>query len=382
MARMNESRRALALLLFALSACETPPPSAPAPASSAPPVTSAVASVAPPVTASASPSAVTSTPPPPQPIAYPLPGATGPVSVDFIAYEAPKNRVWLPIGNTGSVDVFDIGANAFARVDGFKTAEKEGRNGQKRVMGPSSVFVGAAAAYVVNRATNEVCAVDTATLELGSCAKIAASIDVVTYVAKTKEVWVTTPDDQSITVLDATKPLSLKAKSVVKTDGKTEAFAVDEEHGLFYTNLEDKDRTLAIDVKTHAIKATAPSGCGAEGPRGLAVDVARGLLMVACTDGVRVLDVAHGLAPLAKADTGGGVDNVDYDPRTKNLVVASGKLAQITVLHVDDKGQLTVAGTVATAPGARNAVADAKGVAYVVDAKNGKLLVVQLPKAQ
>src|ERR1700690_4605854 len=38
----------------------------------------------------------------------------------------------------------------------------------------------------------------------------------------------------------------------IKTDGSPECYAVDAAHGVFYTNLEDKNRTLAIDIKTHA----------------------------------------------------------------------------------------------------------------------------------
>jgi len=377
---------AIALLsLSLLAACGEPPrPSSPSPASSAPSIASAAPSASPAPVASASIAAVVDAGPAPSdgPKGLAFPGVTGPVSSDFIAYEAKKNRVWIPVGNAGSVYVFDIGANAFARVEGFKTAEKEGKNGQKRVMGPSSVIVSDTTGYVVNRATNDVCPVDTTSLELGACVRATSATDVLAYIAKVKELWVTMPDDHSIAVFDVKKPSLVKPRMTLKLDGEVEAFAVDEEHGLFYTNLEDKDKTLAIDVKTHKITASAPAGCGGDGPRGLAVDSARGLLMVACTDGVRVLDVAHGLAQLAKADTGAGVDNVDYDPRTKNLTVAAGKVAKITVLHVDDKGQLSVVGTAQTAPGARNAVVDPSGTAYVVDPKNGKLLVVPLPKAQ
>ena len=38
--------------------------------------------------------------------------------------------------------------------------------------------------------------------------------------------------------------------------GEPEGFAVDDARGLFYTNLEDKDRTLAIDLKTRQITKT------------------------------------------------------------------------------------------------------------------------------
>jgi DNA-binding beta-propeller fold protein YncE len=79
-----------------------------------------------------------------------------------------------------------------------------------------------------------------------------------------REVWVTTPKDRTVTILDASKPAALKAKTTIKIDGAPEGYAVDDEHGLFFTNLEDKGGTLAIDVKTHKVKATWNAGCNAD----------------------------------------------------------------------------------------------------------------------
>src|SRR5208283_4059887 len=99
---------------------------------------------------------------------------------DYIAYEAAHSRIWVPVGNTGSADVYDTAAGTFTRVDGFKTAEREFK-GKKRTMGPSSVSIGDGVAYVGNRGGSEVCAVDLATLKLGKCLKLPSSPDGVGY---------------------------------------------------------------------------------------------------------------------------------------------------------------------------------------------------------
>ena len=263
-----------------------------------------------------------------------LPGAAGSVSVEHIGYDAPKNRVWIPVGDTGSVDVLDVASGSFARVDGFKTAVKDAR-GQKRTVGPSAVAFGDGVAYVGNRATNEVCVVDAATLALGACARLPASIDEVAYVAATKQVWVTMPRDHSLAILDAAAPASLKPVTTIRVDGEPQGAAVDDAHGLFYTSLEDKDRTIAIDLKTHAIKPGGPSDCGRDGPRGIAVDSARNLVIVGCTDGLRLFDAAHSFMEISKIDTGAGTESIDYDPKTKSVVVASGIVARVTVFRVD-----------------------------------------------
>ncbi len=308
-----------------------------------------------------------------------LPGATGPLSLDLIFYEPQKSRVWVPAGGTGSVAVFDTTAHAFSNVAGFKTMEREAR-GKKRVVGPSAGAIGEGYAYIGNRATQEVCAVDLKSLKLGSCLKLADATDAVGYVAATHEVWVTTPNTQSVAVLDESKAGTLKQKSVIKLSGDPECYAVDDARGVFLTNLEDKGSTLAIDLKTHAIKDTWNAGCSSDGPRGVAVDSARSLLLVACTDHVQVLDMAHGGALLGKLETGGGVDNIDYVAATGLLYAAAGKDARLTVAHVGDHGELTVIAAGETAPGARNAVADASGNAYVADPQGGRLLL--LPAGQ
>jgi DNA-binding beta-propeller fold protein YncE len=313
--------------------------------------------------------------PPPltfRPIA--LPGAGAPASLDYLAYEGARARVWVPVGNTGSVDVYDPSSGTFTRVDGFKTGEREYK-GKTRTAGPSAVAIGDGVAYVGNRATREVCVVDAARLTLGKCVKLASPTDGVAYVASSKEVWVTTPSARAIVVLDASRPDTLKLKTRIALDGAPEGYASDPTRGLFFTNLEDKNETVVIDVKTHRPKASFAVDCGTDGPRGVATDTEHGFLFVACTDRVLVLDGAHGGARLATLETGAGLDNIDWLAPQRLLFAAAGKAAKLTVARLDLKGQPTVVSTRATVDGARNGVADASGNAYVADPVSARILV-------
>ena len=302
----------------------------------------------------------------------PLPGAESPAFLDYVAYEPAKARVWVPVGRTGSVDVFDTASRTFTRVDGFKTAEVE-MHGKKRTLGPSAVTVGDGVVYIGNRASSEVCPVDPATLKASPCIKLSSPSDGVAYVASAREVWVTTPKDRTLTILDASKGEVLKLKTTIKTDGQPEGYAVDDAHNLFFTNLEDKGGTLAIDVKTRKVKATWNAACGTDGPRGVAFDKTHDFVVVACTDHVQVLDAAHDGAPLGKLDTGAGLDNIDVVGAT--VYAASGKGARLTVAAIDDRGQLAVVATGETSDGARNAVADGRGNVYVPDSTGARLFV-------
>src|SRR5262249_55046479 len=155
----------------------------------------------------------------------------------------------------------DAKTQKLSRIEGFATQEME-RRGKKRVVGPSSATLGpAGTVYVGNRGDFTVCAIDETKLVRNPCGKLDAMPDGISYVSSTNEVWVTTPRDKSIRILDG-KTLAQKAR--LPFDGEPEGFAPDAKRGRFYTNLEDKDLTLAIDLASHQTVATWKPACGEE----------------------------------------------------------------------------------------------------------------------
>src|SRR4051812_21101184 len=103
----------------------------------------------------------------------PLPGADPAVGVflDYIAYDAATDQVWVPAGSTGSVDVIDAASGKLTRSEGFATQEME-RKGKKRMVGPSSATVAPGVVYVGNRGDSNVCRIDEKTLARGACVKL------------------------------------------------------------------------------------------------------------------------------------------------------------------------------------------------------------------
>jgi hypothetical protein len=310
----------------------------------------------------------------------PLPdNNTGDVSMDYITYDPSTNSIWVPGGNSGAVDVVDAATGKVRQIPGFATKEVEGRNG-KRVLGASGVSIGEGVVYIGDRGDGSVCSFNSRTLAPGPCAHLDSPPDGVVYVAPTSEVWVTAPGDKTIRILDS-KTLNPKAK--LTFEGNPEGYVVDAKRGRFYTNMEDKDQTLAIDLKTHKTLATWNPSCGTEGPHGLRLDVTDGHLFVACSTQAEVLDVGHDGAVLSKVDTGDGVDDLDYAPATHMLYVGAAKAAKLTIAHADEKGHLTVVAQVPTQAGARNGVVLKDGTVYLAHAgvKLNALVVVS-PKAK
>ena len=68
-----------------------------------------------------------------------LPGGP-PVSMDYLASDAQNDRVWVPAGNTGKVDVIDVKTGKLTPLEGFETATLKGgadsRNGRIIVIKP------------------------------------------------------------------------------------------------------------------------------------------------------------------------------------------------------------------------------------------------------
>ncbi|HEY0191292.1 MAG TPA: hypothetical protein VGC42_09245 [Kofleriaceae bacterium] len=304
-------------------------------------------------------------------IALPGGGPDG-VAMDYLAFDPRTHAVWVPAGNTGAVDVVDVATGKVSQLGGFATQELEVR-GKLRRVGPSAAAIGPpGTVYVGSRGDRSICAIDEVALTRRTCATLDAMPDGIAYVARTQEVWVTTPRDRSIRILDAT---SLAQKARLAFDGAPEGFAADNTRGRFYTNLEDKDQTLAIDLASRATVATWAPRCGEDGPHGLRLAEAEGFLLVACDDRITTFDVAHG-TPLGAVDTGKGVDDFDYDPASHRVYAGGAEAGSLTIASLAPTGALTRLATIPTRPGARNGVVTATGQVYLAHARGSELVVI------
>lgn len=317
-----------------------------------------------------------------------LPGASGLVVLDYFSYDHRHARVWVPAGNLGVVAVIDGVTDKITTVGGFHTGEVE-LLGKKRVMGPSSVSIGDGVIYIGNRADSNICVINATTLTLVGCSPIAdpaaglaAAPDAVVYVAPTKELWVTTgapplgvpAADQSLLILDASNPKHLKQKRKLTLGASAEGYAVDQRRGLFYTSLEERGETIAIDVRRKQIVSRWRSGCAE--PHGIALDEARRLLFVACADRVIALDAAHESKVLGSIPTGDGLDNIDYSASEKKVYAAASVVGTLTIASVDDHGGMIAVATVPTVKGARSVIAGKGPTSYLIDPVGGSILKV------
>jgi hypothetical protein len=316
-----------------------------------------------------------------------LPGASGVVSLDYFAYDRSTGKLWVPASNTGNVDVIDGNSDAVSQVTGFKTGEVELR-GRKVPLGPTAVSVGDGVVYIGNRGDSSLCVIDAQTLKREECLQVApvsagpaSAPDAVVYVAATKELWVTTgappigvpSTDKAIQVFDVSEPRHLKLKTKIPLDGSAEGYAVDNQRGIFYTNIEEAGKTVAIDVRSHKIVGQWKVH---DDLQGLTLDSARGLLFVACGDHVVSLDVGHGGKVTDSIVTGAGLDNIDFSSEQKILYAAASITATLSIIEVADDGKFHLKALVPTVKGARGVIAGKGETAYLIDPAEGRILKV------
>ena len=315
----------------------------------------------------------------------PLPGASGVVSLDYFAYDRSTGKLWVPASNTGNVDVIDENSDAVSQVSGFKTGEVELR-GRKVPLGPTAVSIGDGVVYIGNRGDSTLCVIDAQTLKRGESLQVAppsagpaAAPDAVVYVAATKELWITTgappigvaSADKAIQVFDASEPSHLKLKLKIPLDGSAEGYAVDNHRWVFYTNIEEAGKTVAIDVRSHKVIAGWKVH---DDLQGLTLDSARGFLFVACGDHVVSLDVARGGRLIDSLVTGPGLDNIDFSSDEKLLYAAASVTATVSIIEVGNDGKFRLKALVPTVKGARGVLAGKGETAYLIDPAQGRIL--------
>jgi DNA-binding beta-propeller fold protein YncE len=196
----------------------------------------------------------------------PLGAGKSPIVLDHLAYDQSTNRLWVPASNTGAIDVIDCNSDSISRVSGFSTRDVE-LEGHIARMGPTAVTIGEGAVYIGNRGDSTLCVIDSQSLTRGECVSISRSSPDsdtgphgMVYVAATREVWVTTGPGRSIQIFDVSDAYHPKLKNKLDLNGSSEGYAVDNQRGRFYTNIDSEGTTVAIDLRTQKIVSKWPIG--------------------------------------------------------------------------------------------------------------------------
>jgi DNA-binding beta-propeller fold protein YncE len=269
-----------------------------------------------------------------------LPGDGG---YDYLSIDKANNRLYVSHGTT--VNVVDINTNqVVGTIDGM-----QGVHGIAIVSKYNKGFISD------GRGTSAVA------FDLKTLAKISTipltnkGPDAIIYDAFSDKVLVINGNSNSASIVD---PKELKQVGTIDLGGAPE-FAVTNNKGLMYNNLEDKNSLDVIDTKTMKVIHNYPLAPG-EGPTGLALDEKNHRLFSGCrgNKGMEVMDAISGRI-ITTLPIGAGVDAVAYDPETKLIFCSNGD-ATTTIIKQESADKYSVVQTLATQTRAKTLALDAK----------------------
>ncbi|WP_201315612.1 YncE family protein [Dyella sp. EPa41] len=159
----------------------------------------------------------------------------------------------------------------------------------------------------------------------------------------------------SFSVID---PADSKVIATVALSGKPE-FAVSDEAGHVFVNIEDRAELVEIDSRANKVLASWKLGT-CESPSGLAIDNTHHRLFSVCDNQQMAVTDASSGKLVATVSIGDGPDAVVYDAGTATVFSSNGESGNITAVHQDDADHYRVAQTIATQPSARTLTLDPK----------------------
>jgi DNA-binding beta-propeller fold protein YncE len=220
--------------------------------------------------------------------------------------------------------------------------------------------------FISNGRENTVTIFDLKSLKAIAKVKAGENPDAILYDPASKRVFAFNGRSHDATAIDAAAGTVL---GTIKLEGKPE-FAVSDEKGKIFVNIEDKSQIDAVDPAKLEVKASWPlAPC--EEPSGLAIDRKNRRLFAGCDNKMMAVVDADTGKVIATPPIGDGVDANAFDPGT-GLAFASCGEGVLTVVHEDSPAKFSVVGNVATQSGARTMALDEKTHnVYLVTAKFG-----------
>jgi YVTN family beta-propeller protein len=220
--------------------------------------------------------------------------------------------------------------------------------------------------YTSNGRASTVTVFDLKTLKVLKQIPVGKNPDAILYDPASKRVFTMNGASDDATAIDAQTDT---VAGTIPLEGKPE-FAVSDERGHVFVNLEDKSAVVELDPSKLSVLARWPIAPGEE-PSGLAIDRKHArLFSTGANKTLAVLDASTGKV-VTTLPIGGGVDAAGFDPEL-GLAFSSNGEGTLTVIREDSPDKFTVVENVKTQRGARTLALDAKTHrVYLVTAEFG-----------
>jgi DNA-binding beta-propeller fold protein YncE len=179
--------------------------------------------------------------------------------------------------------------------------------------------------------------------------------DAIYYDAASKRVFAFNGRSANAIAISATDG---KVAGTIAVGGKPE-FAVGDDQGHVYVNVEDKSQLLEIDAQKLSVLHRWPlAGC--KEPSGLAIDQKNRRLFSVCGNKKMMVVNADTGKVVATPAIGEDPDAAGFDPDTQLVFSSNGESGDLTVIHEDSADEYTVVENVPTKKYARTMAIDFK----------------------
>jgi YVTN family beta-propeller protein len=220
--------------------------------------------------------------------------------------------------------------------------------------------------FVSNGRDNSVSVFDLSSLKVLSKITVGQGPDAILYDSASKRVFTFNGKSNDATAIDAATGAVV---GTIKVGGRPE-FAVSDDKGEVFVNIEDKNELMALDPTKLDVKARwrlAPC----EEPSGLAIDRKHRRLFSGCGNKVMAVVDADSGKLVTTLPIGDGVDANAFDSET-GLAFASCGEGVLTVVHEDSPDKFSVVENIPTQRGARTMALDGdKHRVFLVTAEFG-----------
>jgi DNA-binding beta-propeller fold protein YncE len=210
--------------------------------------------------------------------------------------------------------------------------------------------------FTSNGRANTVTIFDLKTLKAISTVKSGGvNPDAIYYHAVSKRVFAFNGRSANAIAIDAADG---KVAGTIPLGGKPE-FAVGDDQGHVYVNIEDKSQLLEIDAQKLSVLHRWPlAGC--KEPSGLAIDQKNRRLFSVCGNKKMMVVNADTGKVVATPAIGRDPDAAGFDPDTQLAFSSNGESGDLTIIHQDSADKYTVVETISTKKYARTMAIDSK----------------------
>jgi DNA-binding beta-propeller fold protein YncE len=210
--------------------------------------------------------------------------------------------------------------------------------------------------FISNGKANTVTIFDLKTLKpIGAVKSGGVNPDAIFYDAGSKRVFAFNGRSANAVAINGADG---KVGGTIPVGGKPE-FAVGDDQGHVYVNVEDKSQLLEIDAQKLTVVHRWPlTGC--KEPSGLAIDQKNRRLFSVCGNKKMMVVDADSGKVVATPAIGEDPDAAGFDPDTQLVFSSNGESGDLTVIHQDSADKYTVVENVPTKKYARTMAIDFK----------------------